>query len=207
VSLHTWVLRITTHSILRHAPYDSCKEDSLSRELSNYTVHRDQVFKKLIVNYTWSTSLFSKIGKVFFSTPISLHIIRIGVHMIILWSITVSLQTVHVEFQLLPLMQFMLNNVAAFTLSVLDSTKKSMTNIILSLIILYKLPMYCLYIILYAGIIDLIIFLKPGLEPRLWAFSCCKPSPSPIQARRWAGLGRAQTGRAWVGFGPGPAHH
>ena len=83
-----------------------------------------------------------------------------------------------------------------------DSTKKSMTNIIWSLIILYMLPMYCLYIILYAGIINLIIFLKPGLEPRLWAFSCCKPSPSPIQARRWAWLGQA-----WVGIGPGPAHH
>src|ERR1700683_5370783 len=69
-----------------------------------------------------------------------------------------------------------------------DSTKKSMTNIILSLIILcnygngkYKLPMYCLYIILHAGIIGLIIFLKPGFEP----------SPSPMQAHRWAGLGLA----------------
>src|ERR1700677_760924 len=89
-----------------------------------------------------------------------------------------------------------------------DSTKKSMTNIILSLINLcvydngkYKLPIYCLYIILYAGIIGLIIFSKPGLGPRLWAFSCCKPSPSPIQAHRWAGLGRAQMGWAWVGFG------
>jgi len=58
--------------------------------------------------------------------------------------------------------------------------------------------MHCLYIILHTGII---IFLKPGLEPRLWAFSCCKPSPSPIQARWWAGLGRAQMGWAWVGFG------
>jgi hypothetical protein len=36
---------------------------------------------------------------------------------------------------------------------------------------------------LHAGIIGLIIFLKPGLEPRLWAFSYGKPSPSPIQAR------------------------
>src|ERR1700728_4251899 len=94
-----------------------------------------------------------------------------------------------------------------------DSTKTSMTNIILSLIILcnygngkYKLPMYCLYIILHAGIIGLIIFLKPRPEPRLWAFSCCKPSPSPIQAHRWAGLGQAQMGWAWVGFGLGPAH-
>jgi len=61
--------------------------------------------------------------------------------------------------------------------------------------------MYCLYMVLHAGIISLIIFLKPGLEPRLWAFSYGKPSPSPIQARQWAGLGWAQTGRAWVGFG------
>src|ERR1700729_3087680 len=83
-----------------------------------------------------------------------------------------------------------------------------MTNIILPLTILYnygngkyKLPMYCLYIILHAGIIGLIIFLKPGLEPRLWAFSYGKPSPSLIQAHQWAGLGWAQTGRAWVGFG------
>src|ERR1700728_1143712 len=61
--------------------------------------------------------------------------------------------------------------------------------------------MYCLYIILHAGIIGLIIFLKPRLEPRLWAFSCCKPSPSPIQAHWRAGLGWGQTGWAWVGFG------
>src|ERR1700728_2670148 len=85
-----------------------------------------------------------------------------------------------------------------------NSIKKSMTNIILPLTILcnygngkYKLPMYCLYIILHAGIIGLIIFLKPGLEPRLWAFSCCKPSSSPIQAHQWAGLGWAL----------GPAQH
>lgn len=48
--------------------------------------------------------------------------------------------------------------------------------------------MYCLYMVLHAGIISLIIFLKPGLEPRLCA------SPSPIQARKslgWAGLGWA----------------
>ena len=65
--------------------------------------------------------------------------------------------------------------------------------------------MYCLYIILHVGIIGLIIFLKPRLEPRLWAFSCCKPSPSPIQAHLWAGLG---LGGLWaLGFGPGPAHH
>src|ERR1700733_5310112 len=89
-----------------------------------------------------------------------------------------------------------------------NSIKKSMTNIILPLTILYnygngkyKLPMYCLYIIFHAGIISLIIFLKPGLEPRLWAFSYGKPSPSPIQAHQWAGLGWAQMGRAWVGFG------
>ena len=63
----------------------------------------------------------------------------------------------------------------------------------------------CIVYILFC--IGLIIFLKPGLEPRLWAFSCCKPSPSPIQAHQWAGLGRAQMGWAWVGFGPGPAHH
>ena len=52
-----------------------------------------------------------------------------------------------------------------------DSTKKSMTNIILPLIILciygnwkYKLPnVYCLHIILHAGIIELIIFLKHEL--------------------------------------------
>src|ERR1700729_2253036 len=89
-----------------------------------------------------------------------------------------------------------------------NSIKKSMTNIILPLTILcnygngkYKLPMYCLYIILHTGIMGLIIFLKPGLEPRLWAFSNGKPSPSPVQARQWAGLGRAQMGQAWVGFG------
>jgi hypothetical protein len=58
--------------------------------------------------------------------------------------------------------------------------------------------MHCLYIILHTGII---IFFKPGPEPRLWAFSCCKPSPSLIQARWWARLGRAQMGWAWVGFG------
>src|ERR1700735_2790218 len=52
-----------------------------------------------------------------------------------------------------------------------EFTKKSMTNLILSLIILcnygngkYKLPMHCLYIILHAGIISLIIFLKPRNE-------------------------------------------
>ena len=61
--------------------------------------------------------------------------------------------------------------------------------------------MYCLYMVLHAGIISLIIFLKPGLEPRLWAFSYGKPSPSLIQAHQWAGLGWAQTGQAWVGFG------
>src|ERR1700734_1084576 len=89
-----------------------------------------------------------------------------------------------------------------------NSIKKSMTNIILPLTILcnygngkYKLPMYCLYMVLHAGIIGLIIFLKPGLEPRLWAFSYGKPSPSPIQAHQWAGLGPAQTGQAWAGFG------
>ena len=60
----------------------------------------------------------------------------------------------------------------------------------------YELPMYCLYIILHAGITHLIILLKPALEPRLWPFSFCKPSPSPSQAHRWAGLGRA-----WAGFG------
>src|ERR1700729_3542361 len=94
-----------------------------------------------------------------------------------------------------------------------NSIEKSMTNIILPLTILcnygnckYKLPMYCLYIVLHAGIIGLIIFLKPGLEPRLWAFSYGKPSPSPIQARQWAGLKRAglkQAGLGWaLGFGP-----
>src|ERR1700677_4547173 len=57
----------------------------------------------------------------------------------------------------------------------------------------------CIVYILFC--IGLIIFLKPGLEPRLWAFSCCKPSPSPIQAHQWAGLGWAQTGWAGVGFG------
>jgi hypothetical protein len=71
--------------------------------------------------------------------------------------------------------------------------------------------MYCLYMVLHAGIISLIIFLKPGLEPRLWAFSYGKPSPSPIQARQWAGLGWAglkRAGLGWaLGFGPGPAHH
>ena len=61
----------------------------------------------------------------------------------------------------------------------------------------YELPMYCLYIILHAGMTHLIILLKPGLEPRLWAFSCCKPSPSPIQAHRWAGL--------WQALGCGPS--
>ena len=71
--------------------------------------------------------------------------------------------------------------------------------------------MYCLYMVLHAGIIRLIIFLKPGLEPRLWAFSYGKPSPSPIQAHQWAGLGWAglkRAGLGWaLGFGPGPAHH
>ena len=65
-----------------------------------------------------------------------------------------------------------------------------MTNIILPLIILcvygiekYKLSnMYCLYIILHAGIVGSIIFLKPGHEAGLWDSSRCKPSPSPIQA-------------------------
>jgi hypothetical protein len=70
--------------------------------------------------------------------------------------------------------------------------------------------MHCLYIILHTGIIGFVIFPKPGLEPRLWAFSCCKPSPSPIQAQQWAGLGLngLGLGRLWaLGFGPGPAHH
>jgi len=116
----TWVLRISACSILRNAPYNSCKEYLLSQELGNYTLYRGhQVLKELIVNYTWSTSLFSKFGKVFSSTQISLDIIRIVIHTIILWSITVSSQTAHVEFQLLPLIQFMLNNVGAFTISVL----------------------------------------------------------------------------------------
>ena len=63
-----------------------------------------------------------------------------------------------------------------------------MVDIILSLIFLcnygigtYELPMYCLYINLHAGIIGLIIFLKPRLEP----------GPIPIQAWRCAGLGQA----------------
>ena len=43
----------------------------------------------------------------------------------------------------------------------------------------------------------LIAHLKPGL----WAFTPCKPSPSLIEARNWAGLGWA------LGFGPSPAHH
>jgi hypothetical protein len=60
----------------------------------------------------------------------------------------------------------------------------------------YELPMYCLYIILHARITHLIILLMLGLEPRLWAFSCCKPSPSQIQAHRWAGLGWA--GLKWA---------
>src|ERR1700727_3661068 len=84
-----------------------------------------------------------------------------------------------------------------------NSIKKSMTNIILPLTILcnygngkYKLPMYCLYIILHADIIGLIIFLKLRLEPRLWAFSCCYLSPSPIQAHQWAGLKQARLGCA-----------
>ena len=55
----------------------------------------------------------------------------------------------------------------------------------------YELPMYCLYIILNAGITHLIILLRPGLEPRFCAFSCCKPTPSLIQAHRWVGLGQA----------------
>jgi len=85
----------------------------------------------------------------------------------------------------------MLNNVGALLHTL--CTGSTMTNIILSLIILcnygngkYK-PMYCLYIILHGGIIGLIIFSKP----RLWAFSYYKPSPNLIQARRWAGLGWA----------------
>jgi hypothetical protein len=63
----------------------------------------------------------------------------------------------------------------------------------------YKLP--CLNIILHAGIIGLIVFLKPGPEPGLRASSCRKHSPSSIQACRWAGLGQAQMGWA-LGFGP-----
>jgi hypothetical protein len=62
--------------------------------------------------------------------------------------------------------------------------------------------MYCLYIILHADIIGLIIFLKLRLEPRLWAFSCCYLSPSPIQAHQWAGLKQARLGCAL-----GPAQH
>ena len=86
-----------------------------------------------------------------------------------------------------------------------------MTNIILPSIILcnygngkYKLPMYCLYIILRTHIIGSIIFSKVGFEPRLWAFSCCKPSPSPIQARKWAGpvlrglWARPSTSLCWI---------
>src|ERR1700683_3392603 len=95
-----------------------------------------------------------------------------------------------------------------------NSIKKSMTNIILPLTILYnygngkyKLPMYCLYIILHTGIMGFIIFFKPWLESRLWAFSYGKPGPSPVQACQWARLGRAQMGQAWVGFRPSTAHH
>src|ERR1700691_5125341 len=80
-----------------------------------------------------------------------------------------------------------------------NSIKKSMTNIILPLTILcnygngkYKLPMYCLYIILHAGIIGLIIFLKPGLEPRLWAFSYGKPGSNGLGLGRLWALGPAQ---------------
>jgi hypothetical protein len=89
-----------------------------------------------------------------------------------------------------------------------------MTNIILPLIILcnysngkYKLPMYCLYIILHAGIFGLIIFLKPRLEPRLWAFPYGKPSPSPVQACQWAGLGWAGLKQARLGWALGQAQH
>ena len=51
------------------------------------------------------------------------------------------------------------------------------------------------------GLQGLVAHLKPRLKPGLWAFTPCKPSPSPIEARIWAGLGWA------LGFGPGPAHH
>jgi hypothetical protein len=51
------------------------------------------------------------------------------------------------------------------------------------------------------GLQGIIAHLKPGLKPGLWAFTPCKPSPSPIEARNWAGLGWAPVGRAWVGFG------
>src|ERR1700727_60240 len=85
-----------------------------------------------------------------------------------------------------------------------DFTKKSMTNLILSLIILcnygngkYKLPMHCLYIILHAGIISLIIFLKPRLE-----LTQPKPNSSPASGPGWARLEQARLGRAL-----GPAQH
>ena len=47
------------------------------------------------------------------------------------------------------------------------------------------------------GLQGLIAHLKPGL----WAFTPCKPSPSPIEARNWAGLG---LGGLWA---LGPAQH
>ena len=41
------------------------------------------------------------------------------------------------------------------------------------------------------GLQGLIAHLMPGLKPGLWAFTPCKPSPSPIEARNWAGMGQA----------------
>ena len=62
----------------------------------------------------------------------------------------------------------------------------------------------CIVYYLHAGIVGLIIFLKPGPEPRLWTSLCCKPSSSLIQSQQ---VGQAQTGKAWMGFGPSPALH
>jgi len=42
---------------------------------------------------------------------------------------------------------------------------------------------------------------KPGLKPRLWALKISSPAQSPHEAHYWAGLGQAQTGLAWLGFG------
>ena len=79
-------------------------------------------------------------------------------------------------------------------------TNKSMTNIILSLLFLcnygngkYKVPVHCLHIILCTGIIGLIIFLKPELEPRLCSDllmlqAQLNPDSSPVGGLCLAGL-------------------
>jgi hypothetical protein len=70
----------------------------------------------------------------------------------------------------------------------------------------------CIYLIACSYIYSMVVYSmmnisiiqvvsKPRLEPGPQAFTSAKPGPSPLPAHSQAGLGWAQMGWAWVGFG------